>query len=51
MVDTLGDRLGESAPTLQGALAQIRLAFVELSDKAAATPTDGNGTKGGPPAG
>ncbi len=37
MVDALGNRLGESAPTLQGALAQIRLAFVELSDKAAAS--------------
>jgi len=50
VVDTLGDRLGESAPTLQGALAQIRLAFVELTGKAA-TPADGNGTKGGAPPG
>ncbi|MFZ0060382.1 MAG: hypothetical protein WAL35_10120 [Acidimicrobiales bacterium] len=37
MVDTLGDRLGESAPTLQGALAQIRLGFVELSQRAPAS--------------
>jgi hypothetical protein len=37
MVDTLGGRLGESAPTLQGALAQIRLAFVELSQRAPAS--------------
>ena len=50
VVDTLGDRLGESAPTLQGALAQIRLAFVELTGKAA-TPAEGNGTKGGAPPG
>lgn len=31
MVDALGSRLGESASTLQAALAQVRLAFVELS--------------------
>jgi hypothetical protein len=36
VVDTLGNRLGESAPTLQGALAQIRLAYVELSEPATA---------------
>ncbi len=51
VVDALGDRLGESAPTLQGTLAQIRLAFVELTGKAAATPADGNGTKAGAPPG
>ena len=51
MVDTLGDRLGESAPTLQGALAQIRLAFVELTGTAVATPADADGTKGGAPPG
>ncbi|MGD0895481.1 MAG: hypothetical protein ABSA08_05670 [Acidimicrobiales bacterium] len=51
VVDTLGDRLGESAPTLQGALAQIRLAFVELTGTAVATPADADGTKGGAPPG
>jgi len=31
LVDGLGDRLGESRASLQDALTQIRLAFVELS--------------------
>ena len=40
IVDTLGERLGESAETLRGALSQARLAFVELS---APPPTPGTG--------
>ena len=43
MVDTLGARLGEATPSLQGALAQLRLAFVELSGKPPAG--DGNGSE------
>ena len=43
MVDTLGARLGESTPSLQGALAQLRLAFVELSGKQPASGGNGNG--------
>jgi len=43
MVDTLGARLGESTPSLQGALAQLRLAFVELSGKQPARGGNGNG--------
>jgi hypothetical protein len=35
LVDGLGDRLGEAAPTLRAALEQIRLAYVQV--KAAAT--------------
>jgi hypothetical protein len=30
LVEGLGDRLGETAPTLRDALAQIRLAFVQV---------------------
>ena len=30
LVDGLGDRLGEATPTLRDALAQIRLAFVQV---------------------
>ena len=41
VVDTLSGRLGESAPTLEGALAQVRLAFVELSAKPPAPGADG----------
>ncbi len=31
LVETLGERLGEAAPQLRDALAQIRLAFVQIS--------------------
>ncbi|MHB8318413.1 MAG: hypothetical protein ACYDEP_04140 [Acidimicrobiales bacterium] len=31
LVGTLGDRLGEAAPSLQQALSQIQVAFVEIS--------------------
>jgi hypothetical protein len=35
LVDGLGDRIGENAPTMRDALANIRMAFVQI--KAAAT--------------
>ncbi|MBW8827425.1 MAG: hypothetical protein JF603_13900 [Acidobacteria bacterium] len=31
LVDGLGEQLGEQAPTLQDALAQLRLAYVQLA--------------------
>jgi hypothetical protein len=31
LVDGLGDQLGEQGPTLQDALAQLRLAYVQLA--------------------
>jgi hypothetical protein len=43
LVDGLGDRLGAQRTTLQDALAQIRLAFVELNGAAAAQPGSGDG--------
>lgn len=43
IVDTVGDRLGQHAETLRGALASIRLAFVELSK---AGDGDGAGASG-----
>jgi hypothetical protein len=33
LVDGLGDRLGGSAPVLRDALAQIRMAYVQLSNR------------------
>jgi len=50
IVDALGSRLGESASTLQAALAQVRLAFVELSGPSPAANTSAPrppGTDGG----
>ncbi len=38
LVDGLGDRLGEEAPTMRDALNNIRLAFVQI--KGADQPTD-----------
>jgi hypothetical protein len=35
LVEGLGDRLGEDAPTLRDALANIRLAFVQIKSQAA----------------
>jgi hypothetical protein len=35
LVDGLGDRLGPEAPTLQGALQNIRLAFVQIKGQTA----------------
>jgi len=37
LVDGLGDRLGEDAPTMQDALANIRLAFVQIKGQVEAT--------------
>jgi hypothetical protein len=45
VVEGLGDRLGESAPALRDALAQVRLAFVQIQ---AAGPTPSPGANGGP---
>jgi hypothetical protein len=36
LVEGLGDRLGENAPTMRDALANIRMAFVEIKGRAAA---------------
>lgn len=47
VVETLGDRLGEAAAPLRDALAQLRLAFVQLSAAATAGPA---GTSGPPDA-
>ena len=38
LVEGLGDRLGEDAPTMRDALANIRLAFVQVKGAAAARP-------------
>ncbi|MGH8981693.1 MAG: hypothetical protein ACRDWE_11870 [Acidimicrobiales bacterium] len=44
LVDGLGARLGEAHPSLSDALAQIRLAFVQISAAATAGPVpDGHG--------
>jgi hypothetical protein len=40
LVDGLGERLGEAAPTLKDGLTNIRMAFVEVSKNAAAAGTD-----------
>ena len=54
LVEGLGDRLGESTPALREALAQIRLAYVQLdaasSAAGAAEPTTSNGASGSGPA-
>jgi hypothetical protein len=44
LVDGLGERLGEVRGSLQEALAQIRLAFVELSAAEQARQSSGNGS-------
>lgn len=51
LVDALGDRLGPDEATLRDALAQIRLAFVQIKAGVddAATPDDGSGTPPGQP--
>lgn len=46
LVETLGPRLGDTAPALREALAQIRLAFVQISTNAPAA----NGGGGPSPA-
>ncbi len=54
LVEGLGDRLGESAAALREALAQIRLAYVQLeaagADPPNTGPTAANGASGGTPA-
>jgi len=44
LVDGLGERLGEAKGPLTDALAQIRLAFVELSAAEETRQSQGNGT-------
>ncbi len=44
LVDGLGERLGDARGSLSDALAQLRLAFVELSAADQARQTQGNGT-------
>lgn len=44
LVDGLGDRLGEAHPPLRDALAQIRLAFVQISAAQDQQPPAGNGS-------
>ena len=46
LVDGLGDRLGEADPSLQDALAQIRLAYVQLEAAEQARQEAGNGSAG-----
>ena len=41
LVDGLGERLGESEPMLKSALAQLRLAFVQIKGAADAAGGDG----------
>jgi hypothetical protein len=40
LVDGLGDRIGESAPTMRDALANIRMAFVQIKAATTAAPTE-----------
>lgn len=40
LVEGLGDRLGEEATTLRDALNNIRLAFVQMKGRAAASPSE-----------
>ena len=40
IVDGLGDRLGSSAEPLREALAQLRLAYVQVRDRSGAAPDD-----------
>jgi len=48
LVDDLADRLGEAGPALRQALAQVRVAFVELSAaEEAQAQTPGNGASPG----
>jgi hypothetical protein len=41
LVDGLGDRLGDDAPTMKDALNNIRLAFVQIKGQVAAESADG----------
>jgi hypothetical protein len=40
LVDGLGDRIGENAPTMRDALANIRMAFVQIKAATTAAPTE-----------
>ena len=40
LVEGLGDRLGDSAEPLRDALAQVRMAFVQISERAERVPDD-----------
>jgi hypothetical protein len=40
LVEQLGDRLGESTEPLRDALAQLRIAYVQLSEDSGAAPED-----------
>jgi len=40
IVEGLGDRLGESAEPLRDALAQLRVAYVQIGERAGAATTD-----------
>jgi hypothetical protein len=44
LVDGLGDRIGEHAPTMRDALANIRMAFVQIKS-ASAAPAGPNGAQ------
>jgi len=41
LVEGLGDRLGESAEPLRDALAQLRMAYVQITERAAGAPDGG----------
>jgi hypothetical protein len=41
LVEGLGDRLGEAAEPLRDALAQLRVAFVQISERAAPATEEG----------
>ena len=43
LVEGLGDRLGPDAATMRDALANIRLAFVQIKSTLAARPASSNG--------
>jgi hypothetical protein len=44
LVEGLANRLGEAERSLNDALAQIRLAFVQISGSAGEGPSDGDGS-------
>jgi len=44
LVDGLGERLGEAHPSLRDALAQIRLAFVQIAATQESSPGNGAGS-------
>jgi hypothetical protein len=42
LVDGLGDRIGENAPTMRDALANIRMAFVQIKAATTSAPAEPN---------